>query len=338
MSSKISLSIRGWMALIIGCSLFQSSVNAGVPEILDELELKWERQSFGASQLPIYAVHPSTETPNRNHWDDMVVPSQTLPDSPGWKGIVNHYTVLGLTDTLRTFTANVSDGRVSSHFVVTQREVEGDIKAGEIIQLVPESKRAWHAGVSGWRGINGGGLAGINASFLGIEHVNAGFIQASGRRVYSPYDADQILASIALQEEVVRKYDIAPSYVVGHDDITERKQDPGPLFPWEVFFKKGVGAYLSPEELSQSMVPYWSVKEPLPQGESVEFQLSYMARYGYDLDPRALLTPKNIALIEAFRGHFSCNMRPKAIPLSQHSGTRQDMAWISGLVAKYPRE
>jgi len=102
---------------------------------------------------------------NRNHWDKRGEdPVQYL---------VMHYTVSNFRRTLSTFTSNVNEGRVSAHYVLTQQDDAYKIEGGIPIQIVPEAMRAWHAGISSWNG-----LKNLNATSLGIENINAGFIGA----------------------------------------------------------------------------------------------------------------------------------------------------------------
>lgn len=104
---------------------------------------------------------------------------------------------------------------VSSHYVVEED--------GRILRLVPEEKRAWHAGESHWRG-----LSGVNAASIGIELVNPG--HACG---YRPYPQEQMAAVVRLLTGIRARHNIPLANVVGHSDVApNRKQDPGELFDW----------------------------------------------------------------------------------------------------------
>ncbi|MCX7899955.1 MAG: thiamine phosphate synthase, partial [Methylocystis sp.] len=104
---------------------------------------------------------------------------------------------------------------VSAHYVVRED--------GGVIQLVPEARRAWHAGRSYWAGETD-----MNSASIGIEIVHPG--HADPR----PYPAPQIAAVIALAKDICARHKIARERVLAHSDIApSRKQDPGEFFPWE---------------------------------------------------------------------------------------------------------
>lgn len=106
--------------------------------------------------------------------------------------------------------------KVSAHYLVTEE--------GGVIRLVPEDKRAWHAGASFWRGIPD-----VNSASIGIELDHPG--HGLGYRGFA--DA-QIDALIPLLHRIVKQYDIPRANVVGHSDVAPmRKVDPGELFPWD---------------------------------------------------------------------------------------------------------
>jgi len=108
------------------------------------------------------------------------------------------------------------DARVSAHYLISE--------AGEVIQLVDEDKRAWHAGVSYWRG-----HPDVNSASIGIELDHPG--HAGGYREFSEA---QFEALVPLVARIVKNYDIPRANVVGHSDVAPaRKIDPGELFPWE---------------------------------------------------------------------------------------------------------
>jgi N-acetylmuramoyl-L-alanine amidase len=116
--------------------------------------------------------------------------------------------------------------RVSSHYVVEED--------GAIWRLVPEARRAWHAGVSHWRG-----QTGLNDRSIGIEIVNPGHEWG-----YRAFPALQMAALCDLCLEVLAGNPIPQRNVVAHSDIApDRKQDPGELFDWEGLAANGVGVW-----------------------------------------------------------------------------------------------
>ncbi|WP_245624255.1 N-acetylmuramoyl-L-alanine amidase [Belnapia moabensis] len=116
--------------------------------------------------------------------------------------------------------------KVSSHYVVEED--------GAVFRLVPEERRAWHAGVSHWRGRQG-----LNDRSIGIEIVNPGHEFG-----YRPFPALQMAAVCDLCLEVIARHPIAPWDVVGHSDVApDRKQDPGEFFDWEGLAANGVGLW-----------------------------------------------------------------------------------------------
>ena len=116
--------------------------------------------------------------------------------------------------------------KVSSHYVVEED--------GEIWHLVDEKHRAFHAGVSFWRG-----HAGLNGRSIGIEIVNPG--HEWGYRIFP---AAQMQAVTALCTAILGRHAIAASDVVGHSDVApDRKQDPGELFDWAGLAAQGIGEW-----------------------------------------------------------------------------------------------
>ena len=116
--------------------------------------------------------------------------------------------------------------KVSAHWLVTED--------GRVLGLVPEERRAWHAGVSAWQG-----RTGLNDGSVGIEIVNPG--HAHG---YRPFPEPQIAAAIALCREIVVRHAIPPDRVLAHSDVApDRKLDPGELFSWPRLAQAGVGLW-----------------------------------------------------------------------------------------------
>ncbi len=116
--------------------------------------------------------------------------------------------------------------KVSSHYLVDED--------GTVYALVGEEMRAWHAGVSCWRGVRG-----LNDRSIGIEIVNPGHEWG-----YRAFPEAQMIAVRDLCLGILARWDIPARNVVGHSDIAPgRKQDPGELFPWAWLAAAGVGVW-----------------------------------------------------------------------------------------------
>ena len=139
--------------------------------------------------------------------------------------IVLHYTSTGLQRSLQLLT----EGEVSAHYLI------GDSPA-TVYRLVDENRRAWHVGVSEWKG-----RTWLNASTIGIELVNQGYFDGPQGRYWQPYSEAQIAALIVLLKDLVKRHDLPLDSIIGHSDIApQRKVDPGPLFPWKRLAEAGL--------------------------------------------------------------------------------------------------
>jgi N-acetylmuramoyl-L-alanine amidase len=140
--------------------------------------------------------------------------------------LIIHYTALDLPTSIRVLTQQ----EVSSHYLVSDQPNE------RIYLLVDESRRSNHAGLSSWKGNTN-----LNPSSIGIEIVNLGFQKTENGPVYYPFPQQQIDKVIKLVREITKRHDITPDRVLGHSDIApQRKQDPGPLFPWKQLADAGL--------------------------------------------------------------------------------------------------
>lgn len=161
---------------------------------------------------------------------DLPSPNQDArPDGTPIDTLVLHYTGMRsgaeAIDRLRDPAA-----KVSAHYVVEED--------GAILQLVPDARRAWHAGLSQWRG-----RSGLNGRSLGIEVVNPGHDWG-----YRPFPALQMAALCDLCLMLIARHGIAARDVVGHSDIApDRKADPGELFDWQGLAENGVGLWPGPQ-------------------------------------------------------------------------------------------
>lgn len=148
-------------------------------------------------------VHREIASPN---WNERKLPVEM---------VVLHYTEM---QPVESALARMCDpqAEVSAHYCITEE--------GEVIRLVAEDKRAWHAGQSFWRGHRD-----VNSASIGIELDHPG--HALG---YREFAEAQIDALVPLLARIVKTYDIPRANVVGHSDIAPaRKIDPGELFPWD---------------------------------------------------------------------------------------------------------
>jgi N-acetylmuramoyl-L-alanine amidase len=185
--------------------------------------------------------------------------------------VVVHYT--GMPDA-ESAIARLADAeaKVSAHYVVCED--------GQILRMVNEEQRAWHAGRSYWRGISD-----VNSASVGIEIINPGHEFG-----YRPFPEAQMDAVVRLVADVVDRYAIAPSNVVGHSDVAPaRKQDPGELFDWARLAKLKLAL---PRPTSRLVDPLWT---------DSGFLLA-LERFGYDVRDAA-------AAVTAFQRRF----RPELI-------------------------
>lgn len=115
-----------------------------------------------------------------------------------------------LDPTAHAYFAGIVHLRVSAHFLIR--------RDGEIIQFVPCTQRAWHAGVSQWRGRER-----CNDFSVGIELEGADEI---------PFEDAQYARLVTLIAAIKTHYPIVD--MIGHSDIAPgRKTDPGVAFEWD---------------------------------------------------------------------------------------------------------
>lgn len=186
-------------------------------------------------------VHRDAPSPNRDE--------RTLPISM----VVIHYTEMDGADAALERMCD-PQAKVSAHYLITE--------AGEVVRLVPEDQRAWHAGVSFWRGNRD-----VNSASIGIELDHPG--HALG---YRPFADAQIDALVPLVHRMMQQYDIPRANVVGHSDVAPaRKVDPGELFPWNRMAEYRL-CLARPQRLD--------LGDPFPNEGAFYLALE---RYGYDI-------------------------------------------------------
>lgn len=194
--------------------------------------------------------------------------------------LILHYT--GLFDIEKAIDwLSRPESKVSCHYVITSD--------GEIVQMVAESERAWHAGLSSWHGETD-----INSASVGIEIDNPG--HEFGLPFYPPR---QMQAVARLSRDIIARNAIRPEAVLAHSDIApQRKIDPGERFDWAWLAGEGVGHWLAPE----------AVTADAPSVEMDEAGIRALQRkllaYGYETRTDGILDGPARNVIAAFQRHF----------------------------------
>ncbi|MDE3176670.1 MAG: N-acetylmuramoyl-L-alanine amidase [Pseudomonadota bacterium] len=171
---------------------------------------------------------------------------------------------------------------VSCHYVVEE--------TGRVLQLVPESRRAWHAGASCWRGERD-----INSASIGVEICNPGHDGG-----LPAFPDRQIEAVIALCRDVASRYAIRPERILAHSDVAAgRKRDPGEKFPWGKLAQAGVGHWV--EAAAPDPQPIYARAQ---EGPPVRGLQSLLALYGYDLELSGVYDARTEVVVAAFQRHF----------------------------------
>lgn len=186
-------------------------------------------------------VHREIQSPN---WNE-----RTLPINM----VVLHYTEMKPVESALDRLCD-PEAQVSAHYLITEQ--------GEVIRLVEEAHRAWHAGASYWRGHKD-----VNSASIGIELDHPG--HGLGYRNFADAQVD---ALVPLLHRIMKQYDIPRANVVGHSDVAPgRKSDPGELFPWGRLAEYGL-CLPTPEKLE--------LGDPFDNDGAFYLALE---RFGYDI-------------------------------------------------------
>jgi N-acetylmuramoyl-L-alanine amidase len=172
---------------------------------------------------------------------------------------------------------------VSAHYVV--------MEDGHVVQCVPESRRAWHAGLSSWEGETD-----INSVSIGIEIVNPGHDYG-----YPDFPKRQIAAVTALCRSILTRYRIPPERVLGHSDVApSRKNDPGEKFPWQTLHRSGIGLWVKPAPI----VPGGAIYVLGDNNPAIHELQELLLQFGYGVTPSGQLDSTTRDAIAAFQRHF----------------------------------
>ncbi|MGL5627187.1 MAG: N-acetylmuramoyl-L-alanine amidase [Candidatus Rhabdochlamydia sp.] len=233
------------------------------------------------------------------------------------KILVMHYTACPTNESINTLTSKVA--QVSAHYLIP---TNGE----KVYRLVEEDKRAWHAGVSYWKGVTD-----VNSYSIGIENVGWGYtygpiseepsdpssraawienirknrhlmekeVLPLSKKTWHSFPSEQMNTLALLSKQIIERWSIAPENVVGHSDISDRKVDPGPLFDWEFFAKQNIGIWYDPNTDR--------IHSNKPPGISIPWMQQSLKNWGYKVPQNGSLDPKTKKVIAAFQMHF----RPK---------------------------
>jgi N-acetylmuramoyl-L-alanine amidase len=175
---------------------------------------------------------------------------------------------------------------VSAHYLVLEN--------GRILQMVPEARRAWHAGVSFWAGETD-----INSCSIGIEIANPGHDY-----LYPAFPKRQIAALIALCRSIFMRYRIPPDRVLAHSDVAPgRKKDPGEQFPWRLLHDSGVGLWVKPA----AQVTDGKFYVLGNSGPEIEEMQTLLAGFGYGIAPTGHYDSLTRDVVTAFQRHWRPN-------------------------------
>ena len=224
---------------------------------------------------------------------DLASPNQDdRPDGSLVDMVILHYTG---TRTAREAIAALRDpaAKASTHYLVDED--------GAVLRLVPETRLAFHAGASSWRGHRG-----LDTRSIGIALVNPG--HALG---YRDFPALQLAAVCDLCLEILSRHAVPARNIIAHSDVApDRREDPGEKFEWMELARNAVGIW--PEG-----VPDLGTGGTVRDGAGLRDVRAALAHIGYEVAPEGALDPALSAVMRAFQRHW----RPEAVTGQADAGT-----------------
>ncbi len=193
--------------------------------------------------------------------------------------LVLHYTGMPTAESaLELLCSPIAE--VSAHYFVDED--------GAVLQLVPEERRAWHAGASFWAGETD-----MNSASVGVEIVHPGHIDPR------PFPDAQIEAVIALCRDICERRRIAADRVLAHSDIAPRRKiDPGEFFPWDRLARAGVGRCVQPFPPHETGLALDAV------GPEVSLLQRKLAAFGYKVIETGVFDEDTASAVSAFQRHY----------------------------------
>lgn len=201
--------------------------------------------------------------------------------------LILHYTGMRSARAAIEYLAR-ADSKVSCHYVVDE--------AGTITQMVAESQRAWHAGLSCWHGATD-----INSLSIGIEIQNPGHEHG-----YPHFPSAQMRAVAELSRDICERNAMPPEAVLAHSDVAPaRKIDPGEKFDWQWLADAGVGHWVRPARVRATDDGFG----PGASGVEVAEAQLLLRRYGYGIEATGIVDIDTAFVLKAFQRHF----RPRRV-------------------------
>ncbi len=174
-----------------------------------------------------------------------------------------------------------AEAKVSAHYLVEED--------GRVFALVPEERRAWHAGAASWRGASD-----INARSIGVEIVNPGHEFG-----YRDFPEAQVAAVIELLGDIRERWTVPDALILGHSDVApRRKEDPGELFPWKRLAQAGHGLWVEPVAAPGAPLGLGD------EGLGVTALQNALIRFGYALEPSGVYGEATVTVVRAFQRHW----------------------------------
>ncbi len=228
----------------------------------------------------------ATERPSPNH--------DARPAGAQVDMLILHYTGMASAEAALARLCDPASG-VGAHYLVDED--------GTICRLVSEERRAWHAGVSVWRG-----RTDVNAASIGVEIANPGHELG-----YRPFPEAQMAAAEELCRDIVARHPIPARHVLGHSDVAPaRRADPGELFDWRRLAAAGVGLWPEKPEKPEKTAGSGGTVLTLSPGAAgpkvAEIQRAF-AEFGYGVPVHGAFDEATAVVATAFQRHF----RPRRV-------------------------
>lgn len=238
-----------------------------------------DKSSNPAGDKPALIAAPDSRLVTRLHASPNIEPRK---DGRAPSLVIQHYTGMASAEAAIHLLADPA-AKVSCHYVVDEH--------GAVTQMVAESARAWHAGVSHWAGDTD-----INSASIGIEIQNPGH-----DRGYPPFPERQMRAVADLTRDICTRQGIPPQGVLAHSDVAPaRKIDPGERFDWAWLASEGVGHYVKPAAVREQDVGFGRGEE----GRFIAEIQAMLRHYGYGIAVTGIVDAETERVVAAFQRHF----------------------------------